>query len=80
MIMTSQEVIQAFLCGLRLKQDVVPAAIRHLFRATTAGPYPLFVPVNAELKQSGMVGWVTVMEPRDYEAWMRGGAANRLWP
>jgi cytochrome c oxidase subunit 2 len=79
MIMTSQDVIHSFFVpAFRLKQDVVPGRYTTLwFRATKAGTYHLFCSQYCGTQHSGMVGWVTVMEPRDYEAWMSGGAANQ---
>ena len=79
MIMTSQDVIHSFfVLAFRLKQDVVPGRYTTLwFRATKAGTYHLFCSQYCGTQHSGMVGWVTVMEPRDYEAWMSGGAGNQ---
>jgi len=79
MIMTSQDVIHSFFVpAFRLKQDVVPGRYTTLwFRATKAGTYHLFCSQYCGTQHSGMIGWVTVMEPRDYEAWMSGGAANQ---
>src|ERR1700680_4386928 len=79
MIMTSQDVIHSFFVpAFRLKQDVVPGRYTTLwFRATKAGTYHLFCSQYCGTQHSGMIGWVTVMEPRDYEAWMSGGAATQ---
>ena len=79
MIMTSQDVIHSFFVpAFRLKQDVVPGRYTTLwFRATKAGTYHLFCSQYCGTQHSGMVGWVTVMEARDYEAWMSGGAGNQ---
>jgi len=79
LIMTSQDVIHSFFVpAFRLKQDVVPGRYTTLwFRATKAGTYHLFCSQYCGTQHSGMVGWVTVMEPRDYEAWMSGGAGNQ---
>ena len=27
-----------------------------------------------------MIGWVTAMEPADYQAWLSGGPAAARWP
>jgi cytochrome c oxidase subunit 2 len=79
MIMTSQDVIHSFFVpAFRLKQDVVPGRYTTLwFHATKAGTYHLFCSQYCGTQHSGMVGWVTVMEPRDYEAWVSGGAGNQ---
>ncbi len=79
MIMTSQDVIHSFFVpAFRLKQDVVPGRYTTLwFHATKAGTYHLFCSQYCGTQHSGMIGWITVMEPRDYEAWMSGGAGNQ---
>src|SRR2546426_3586082 len=79
MVMTSQDVIHSFFVpAFRLKQDVVPGRYTTLwFHATKAGTYHLFCSQYCGTQHSGMIGWITVMEPRDYEAWMSGGAGNQ---
>jgi cytochrome c oxidase subunit 2 len=80
MIMTSQDVIHSFFVpAFRIKQDVLPGRYTTLwFRATKAGTYHLFCSQYCGTQHSGMIGWVVVMEPRDYEAWMSGGANQPL--
>ena len=77
--LTSQDVIHSFFVpAFRLKQDVVPGRYTTLwFHATKAGTYHLFCSQYCGTQHSGMIGWITVMEPRDYEAWMSGGAGNQ---
>src|SRR5215467_1272733 len=80
MIMTSQDVIHSFyIPAFRLKQDVLPGRYTTLwFRATKPGTYHVFCSQYCGTQHSGMVGWVTVLDPRDYEAWMSGGAIQPL--
>ena len=79
MIMTSQDVIHSFFVpAFRIKQDVLPGRYTTLwFHATKAGTYHLFCSQYCGTQHSGMIGWVVVMEPRDYEAWMSGGGGNQ---
>ena len=79
MIMTSQDVIHSFFVpAFRIKQDVLPGRYTTLwFHATKAGTYHLFCAEYCGTQHSGMIGWVVVMEPRDYEAWMSGGGGNQ---
>jgi cytochrome c oxidase subunit II len=80
MIMTSQDVIHSFYVpAFRIKQDVLPGRYTTLwFHATKAGTYHLFCAEYCGTQHSGMIGWVVVMEPRDYEAWMSGGSNQPL--
>jgi cytochrome c oxidase subunit 2 len=79
MIMTSQDVIHSFFVpAFRIKQDVLPGRYTTLwFHATKAGTYHLFCSQYCGTEHSGMIGWVVVMEARDYEAWMTGAAGNQ---
>src|SRR5271157_1541840 len=72
LIMTSQDVIHSFFVpAFRIKQDVLPGRYTTLwFHATKAGTYHLFCSQYCGTQHSGMVGWIKVMEPSDYEAWM----------
>jgi len=74
--MTSEDVIHSlFVPAFRVKQDVVPGRFTHLwFRATQTGTFHLFCAEYCGTQHSGMIGHVVVMEPRDYEAWLSGGA------
>ncbi|HXY77838.1 MAG TPA: cytochrome c oxidase subunit II [Candidatus Acidoferrales bacterium] len=80
LILTSQDVIHSFFVpAFRIKQDVVPGRYTTLwFRATKAGTYHLFCSQYCGTQHSGMVGWIQVMEPNDYEAWMSGGGSQPL--
>ena len=80
MIMTSQDVIHSFYVpAFRIKQDVLPGRYTTIwFHPTRAGTYHLFCAEYCGTQHSGMIGWVVVMEPRDYEAWMSGGGTQPL--
>ena len=75
LMMTSEDVIHSFYVpAFRIKQDVLPGRYTTAwFQATQAGTYHLFCAEYCGTMHSGMIGWVTVMEPADYEAWLSGG-------
>jgi cytochrome c oxidase subunit II len=79
LIMTSQDVIHSFYVpAFRIKQDVLPGRYTTFwFHATKPGTYHLFCAEYCGTQHSGMIGWIVVMEPRDYEAWMTGGGGNQ---
>jgi cytochrome c oxidase subunit 2 len=74
--MTSEDVIHSFFVpAFRTKQDVLPGRYTTTwFEATKPGKYHLFCAEYCGTKHSGMIGWVYVMEPQDYQAWLSGGA------
>ena len=76
--MTSEDVIHDFFIpAFRMKKDVVPGRYATAwFEATRAGRYHLFCAQYCGTKHSGMVGWIHVMEPADYQAWLAGGAGS----
>jgi cytochrome c oxidase subunit II len=78
--MTSEDVIHSFFVpAFRIKQDVLPGRYTTTwFQATKAGTYHLFCAEYCGTQHSGMIGWVTVMEPADYEAWLSGGTKKSL--
>lgn len=75
--MTSQDVIHAlFIPAFRTQWDVLPDRFTTLwFEATQTGTYHLYCSVYCGTEHSQMVGWVTVMEPDDYERWLAGKSA-----
>ncbi|MDB6017096.1 MAG: cytochrome c oxidase, subunit [Pedosphaera sp.] len=75
LIMTSQDVIHSFfLPAFRVKQDVLPGRyVTEWFQPTKVGTYHLFCAEYCGTSHSGMVGHVIVMEPADYEEWLRVG-------
>jgi cytochrome c oxidase subunit II len=76
--MTSEDVIHSFFVpAFRTKQDVVPGRYSTTwFQPTKPGKYHLFCAEYCGTRHSGMIGWVYVMEPRDYENWLNGGAPS----
>ena len=76
--MTSQDVIHSFFIpAFRVKQDVLPGRYTtEWFQPTKVGEYHLFCAEYCGTSHSGMVGKVVVMDPLDYERWLRQGAAQ----
>ncbi len=76
--MTSEDVIHNFFIpAFRTKKDVVPGRYTSLwFEATKEGKYHLFCAEYCGTKHSEMIGYVYVMKPHEYEAWLSGGVAG----
>lgn len=76
--MTSEDVIHDFFVpAFRMKKDVLPGRYTtEWFQATRTGRYHLFCAQYCGTKHSAMIGWIDVMEPADYQAWLSGGAAS----
>ena len=76
--LASEDVIHSFFIpAFRVKHDVVPGRYDTMwFTATKPGRYHLFCAEYCGTEHSGMIGWVTVMEPPDYENWLAGGGAE----
>jgi cytochrome c oxidase subunit 2 len=76
--LASEDVIHSlFVPAFRVKSDVVPGRVMTLwFEATKPGRYRLYCAEYCGAQHSGMVGWVTVMEPADFQAWLSGGAGE----
>ena len=76
--MTSEDVIHSFFVpAFRTKQDVVPGRYTTTwFEPTKAGKYHLFCAEYCGTNHSRMGGWIYVMEPQDYQAWLSGGATT----
>lgn len=72
--LTSEDVIHSFYVpAFRVKKDAVPGRYNTLwFEATKPGRYHLFCAEYCGTKHSGMIGWVYVMEPHAYQAWLGG--------
>ncbi len=70
--MTSQDVIHSFyIPAFRTKQDVLPGRYTTMwFRPTKVGRYHLFCAEYCGTNHSGMVGWVEVMEPSEFQQWL----------
>ncbi|SRR5260221_1008635 len=73
--MTSEDVIHSFYVpAFRTKQDVLPGRYTQTwFQPIKAGKYHLFCAEYCGTKHSGMIGWVYVMNPTEYQAWLTGG-------
>jgi cytochrome c oxidase subunit 2 len=78
LIMGSEDVIHSFFIpDFRVKADVIPGRYNTLwFTATRAGRYHLFCTQYCGTKHSAMIGWVTAMDPADYQTWLSGGAGG----
>jgi cytochrome c oxidase subunit 2 len=76
LILTSEDVIHSFFVpAFRTKQDVLPGRYTTTwFQPTKPGKYHLFCAEYCGTKHSGMIGYVYVMEPRDYQLWLTQGA------
>ena len=74
--MISEDVIHDFFVpAFRVKMDVLPGRYTTLwFRATKTGRYHLFCSQYCGTNHSQMGGWVDVMEPSEYQAWLSGGS------
>jgi cytochrome c oxidase subunit 2 len=76
--LTSEDVIHSFFVpAFRIKKDAVPGRYNSIwFQATKPGRYHLFCAEYCGTKHSAMIGWVEVMEPAAFQAWLAGGAAG----
>ena len=76
--MTSEDVIHDFYVpAFRVKKDVLPGRYTSLwFQATKTGTYHIFCGQYCGADHAQMIGWVYVMEPSDYAAWLSGGASH----
>ena len=78
LVMASEDVIHSFYVpAFRLKRDVLPGRVATLwFEATKPGRYHLFCAEYCGTKHSGMIGWLEVMEPTAFQAWLAGGSGS----
>lgn len=78
--LASEDVIHDFFVpAFRVKADVVPGRFTTLwFEATTPGRYHFFCSQYCGTEHSGMIGWVIVMTPEDFQAWLAGGTGESL--
>jgi cytochrome c oxidase subunit 2 len=81
-ILASEDVIHDFYVpAFRVKMDVVPGRYNTMwFRPTKPGRYHFFCSQYCGTNHAIMGGWVTVMEPSDYAAWLAGAAAGEANP
>jgi cytochrome c oxidase subunit 2 len=72
---TSEDTIHSlYFPAFRTKMDAIPGRYTQLwFEASKAGTYHIFCTEYCGTNHSGMIGWVHVMEPADYQAWLSGG-------
>jgi len=73
--LASQDVIHSFyLPAFRIKQDVVPGRLTtEWFKATRPGVFHIFCAEYCGKDHSRMRGRVVVLEPAEYDEWLRGG-------
>jgi cytochrome c oxidase subunit II len=71
----SEDVIHSFyIPAFRVKRDVLPGRYQTMWvKPTKPGKYHLFCAEYCGAQHSGMIGWVYVMEPAEYEKWLSGG-------
>ncbi|MGI9108221.1 MAG: cytochrome c oxidase subunit II [Pyrinomonadaceae bacterium] len=76
--MTTEDVIHSFAVpAFRIRSDVVPGRYTFAwFEATKTGRYHLFCTEFCGTNHSGMNGWIEVMEPTAYQAWLSGGGSD----
>ncbi|HEY9435610.1 MAG TPA: cytochrome c oxidase subunit II [Blastocatellia bacterium] len=78
--MTSEDVIHSFFVpAFRVKADVLPGQGRYRviwFEPTKPGRYHLFCAEYCGTNHSGMIGWVEVMRPQEFQAWLSVGGAE----
>jgi cytochrome c oxidase subunit 2 len=82
LVMASEDVIHDFFVpAFRVKMDVVPGHYNTMwFRPTKPGRYHFFCSQYCGTNHALMGGWVTVMEPADYAAWLSGTAGGEANP
>jgi cytochrome c oxidase subunit II len=82
LIMASEDVIHNFsIPAFRTKMDVVPGHYNTMwFRPTRAGRYHFFCSQYCGTNHAIMGGWVTVMEPSEYAAWLSGSSTVAMDP
>jgi cytochrome c oxidase subunit II len=82
LIMASEDVIHNFsVPDFRVKMDVVPGHYNTMwFRPTKPGRYHFYCSQYCGTNHALMGGWVTVMEPSDYESWLSGATGANASP
>jgi cytochrome c oxidase subunit II len=82
LILASEDVIHDFFVpAFRVKMDVVPGHYNTMwFRPTKPGRYHFFCSQYCGTNHAVMGGWVTVMEPSDYSAWLSGSSGGTANP
>jgi cytochrome c oxidase subunit 2 len=82
LILASEDVIHDFsVPAFRVKMDVVPGHYNTMwFRPTKTGRYHFFCSQYCGTNHAIMGGWVTVMDPSDYAAWLSGSSGAEANP
>jgi cytochrome c oxidase subunit 2 len=82
LVLASEDVIHDFYVpAFRVKMDVVPGHYNTMwFRPTRPGRYHFFCSQYCGTNHALMGGWVTVMEPADYAAWLSGTSGGEADP
>ena len=79
-IMATEDVIHSFFIpAFRIKEDVVPGPNKYTTiwaEPTMVGDFHLFCAEFCGTNHSLMGGWIHVMSPDDYAAWLSGGAGQ----
>lgn len=80
LLMTSEDVIHSlFIPDFRIHMDLLPGRYTSVgFQATRVGMYRLFCSQYCGTNHAGMTGVVVVMEPADYEKWLRSSAEGSM--
>jgi cytochrome c oxidase subunit 2 len=78
LILASEDVIHDFFVpAFRVKMDAVPGHYNNMwFRPTKVGRYHFFCSQYCGTNHAVMGGWVVVMEPDEYAAWLAGGSGS----
>ncbi|MEW6127320.1 MAG: cytochrome c oxidase subunit II [Acidobacteriota bacterium] len=76
--MGTEDVIHSlFVPAFRVKADVVPGKLTSIWwEPIKTGKYELYCAEYCGTKHSGMIGYVIVQEPAEYQAWLSGGAGG----
>ena len=82
LILASEDVIHDFFVpAFRVKMDVVPGRYNTMwFRPTKPGRYHFFCSQYCGTNHAVMGGWVTVLEPSEYAAWLSGSSGTEENP
>ena len=82
LVLASEDVIHDFFVpAFRVKMDVVPGHYNTMwFRPTKPGRYHFFCSQYCGTNHAVMGGWVTVMDPSDYAAWLSGSTGEDVNP
>jgi cytochrome c oxidase subunit 2 len=77
--MTTEDVLHDFsIPAFRTKMDVVPGRYTYMwFEANKPGKYQLYCAEYCGLNHSGMIGYVYVMEQRDFDNWLAGNVSGQ---